>query len=117
MGKRSSKKAHTTPQADPLVILVPPMVPITQHQPELKSDLSNSSSTSSSHASSLDKNAMNTGDEDQNDEEDVLELPSPPPTIGKCKHGKPPSKASQPSLGRSHNSICVYAATENNTFP
>ena len=118
MSKRSSKKAHTTPQTDPLVILVPPMAPITEHQPELESDSSDSSSTSSlqtSRAGSPDENAMDTSDEDQNDEEDVPKLPSPPPTVGKRKRGRP-SKASQPTPGRSPKSICVYAATEN-TFP
>ena len=113
MGKRPQKKAKTTPQADPLAIVLPPMVPIAEHQPEVESD-GDSSSTSlsqSSRAGSLDDDAMDTGDDNQNDEEDVPKPLSPPPTVEKRKRGRP-SKAPKPSLvsGTSwaHNSTSNY---------
>ncbi len=107
MGKCPPKKANTTPQADPLVIVVPPMVPIIEHQPELEADSSDSSSSQSSHASSpiaLERNTMDISDEDQNDEEGVSKLLSPPPTVGKRKRGRPP-KASKAVSGTSRNSM------------
>jgi len=126
MAKSRSKKANTM-QAEPLdIVPAPPMVPITEHQPELESDsTSDSGSSSSSSLSSRagspiapDDNMMDTSDEGQNNKEkDVPKPLSPPPTVGKRKRGRP-SKLLKPVVtGTFRNSFHRFSSTENHIFP